>query len=299
MTNRSIKVKSELSVARNGGRVVKKHTPSKADIKVKREIQKNKARTNKVKVEVKVEPGLENKDALSGGGGPFPGFSRPYEEECRSVTEVLRKLHGDPEEDWVAHGSDIGEVKRISVLDSLVGTILSQNTTDKTSHKAFSSLKKTFPTWESVRVGDPAKVAESIKVGGLSEIKTKRIQNILNAVWQERKECSLEHLRHMSDDSIKEYLSAFKGVGPKTISCVLMFCLQRQEFPVDVHVWKIAVSLGWVPPKANREQTYEHLNRKVPDDVKYALHVLLVEHGKIYNNDVKLLRPCVKKAMKA
>ena len=64
MTNRSIKVKSELSVARNGGRVVKKHTPSKADIKVKREIQKNKARTNKVKVEVKVEPGLENRDAL-------------------------------------------------------------------------------------------------------------------------------------------------------------------------------------------------------------------------------------------
>ena len=212
---------------------------------------------------------------------------------------MLRKLHGDPEEDWKVHGSDIGEVKRVSVLDSLVGTILSQNTTDKTSHKAFASLKKSFPTWEAVRTGDPAKVAESIRVGGLSEIKTKRIQNILQAVWEERKECSLEHLRSMGDERIKEYLSSFKGVGPKTISCVLMFCLQRQEFPVDVHVWKIAVSLGWVPQKANREQTYEHLNRKVPDDVKYALHVLLVEHGKVYNNEVKLLRPCVAKALKS
>ena len=69
--------------------------------------------------------------------------------------------------------------RRVSVLDSLVGTILSQNTTDKTSHKAFASLKRSFPTWESVRTGDPTKVAESIKVGGLSEIKTGRIQNIL------------------------------------------------------------------------------------------------------------------------
>jgi endonuclease-3 len=102
----------------------------------------------------------------------------------------------------------------------------------------------------------------------------------------------------MSDGRIKEYLSAFKGVGPKTISCVLMFCLERREFPVDVHVWKIAVALGWVPSRANREQTYEHLNRKVPDDVKYALHVLLVQHGKVYNNEVKLLRRCVAKALK-
>jgi len=189
--------------------------------------------------------------------------------------------------------------RRVSVLDSLVGTILSQNTTDKTSHKAFASLKRSFPTWESVRTGDPTKVAESIKVGGLSEIKTGRIQNILQSVWEESgmRECSLEHLRTMPDEAIKAYLSRFKGVGPKTISCVLMFCLERQEFPVDVHVWKIAISLGWVPSKATREQTYEHLNRKVPDDVKYALHVLLVEHGKEYNNDVKLLRPAVKKAL--
>ncbi len=143
--------------------------------------------------------------------------------------------------------------------------------------------------------GDPAAVAQSIKVGGLSEIKTKRIQNILQSVWQERKACSLEHLRNMSDSEIKEYLSGFKGVGPKTISCVLMFCLERPEFPVDVHVWKIAISLGWVPPSASREQTYEHLNRRVPDDVKYDLHVLLVEHGKVYKNDVKLLRPFVKR----
>ena len=44
--------------------------------------------------------------------------------------------------------------------------------------------------------------------------------------------------------------------------------------------WKIALSLGWVPAKADREDTYEHLNRCVPDNVKFDLHVLLVRYGK-------------------
>ena len=35
-----------------------------------------------------------------------------------------------------------------SVLDSFVGTILSQNTTDATSAVAFANLKHRFPTWE-------------------------------------------------------------------------------------------------------------------------------------------------------
>lgn len=39
---------------------------------------------------------------------------------------------------------------RKTVLDSLVGTILSQNTTDNNSRRAFDSLKQAFPTWEEV-----------------------------------------------------------------------------------------------------------------------------------------------------
>jgi hypothetical protein len=47
----------------------------------------------------------------------------------------------------------------------------------------------------------------------------------------------------MPSDAIKAELGSFKGVGPKTISCVLMFALQRPEFPVDTHVWEISKKL--------------------------------------------------------
>jgi adenine-specific DNA glycosylase len=84
----------------------------------------------------------------------------------------------------------------------------------------------------------------------------------------------------MDDEAAKRALTRFKGVGPKTAACVLMFCLGRTEFPVDVHVWRITKRLGWIPERATREQAYQHLNRRVPPEHKFSLHVLLVEHGK-------------------
>lgn len=170
-----------------------------------------------------------------------------------------------------------------SVLDSLVRTILSQNTTDRTSARAFASLKEKLPTWEAVLAAPNEIVEDAIREGGLAEIKTARVKTILQTVKDEQTvpaPLSLEHLRELPTDQVKRYLTSFKGVGPKTVSCVLMFTLGRAEFPVDTHVWHIAKKLRWVPPNATRETTYEHLNRRIPDELKYDLHVLLVEHGK-------------------
>jgi predicted secreted protein len=60
-----------------------------------------------------------------------------------------------------------------------------------------------------------------------------------------------------------------------------MFAMERPEFPVDTHVWHITKKLGWVPSSCSRESCYEHLNNRVPDVFKFALHVLLVDHGKL------------------
>ena len=76
----------------------------------------------------------------------------------------------------------------------------------------------------------------------------------------------------------------------RQVACVLLFGLGRTDFPVDTHVWKIALSLGWLPAKAGREEAYAHLNSRVPAAMKYELHVLLVEHGKQFKNDVAALR---------
>ena len=219
---------------------------------------------------------------------------RPTEQECRKVHRALAMLHPEviervqKERTTEPDGGGCG--RRRCVLDSLVGTILSQNTTDTNSHRAFSRLKAALPTWDEVRKAAPEVIEEAIRPGGLGAIKTGRIQTILDQLHRETGECSLEHLRALPDDEVKAALRAYKGVGAKTISCVLMFCLGRHDFPVDTHVWKIALALGWVPKAADRDTTYDHLNAIVPAEIKYELHVLLVQHGKDHKNSVTLLR---------
>lgn len=203
-------------------------------------------------------------------------------EECRIITEGLVELHGKPtrSSDPLEHYNLTQGHHQVYVLDSLIRTMLSQNTTDKTSIRAFRKLKETFPEWEEVRVSPNKDVEEAIREGGLSEIKTERIKLLLNHLKSTRNECSLEWLREKDTEFVKEYLGQFKGVGPKTISCTLMFALHRDDFPVDTHVLRISKDLGWIPKSASREDAYHHLNEHVPDYLKYDLHVLLVEHGK-------------------
>ena len=228
--------------------------------------------------------------------GPYPKHQKPTEQEIVAVHACLAALH--PESVEKVRTKKEGTVKndegscgsRKLVLDALVGTILSQNTTDVNSHRAFAALKAKFPEWDTVRTADPSEIEDAIRPGGLAAIKTGRIQTILNTIYEERGKVCLEHLRDESNDDVKAALKRFKGVGAKTISCVLLFCLNRDDFPVDTHVWKIAVALGWVPKAADRDGTYEHLNLRVPDELKYELHVLLVEHGKQYKNQVTVLR---------
>ena len=177
-----------------------------------------------------------------------------------------------------------------TVLDALVGTVLSQCTSDPVSHRMFGALKGRYPAWEALMRAEPSEVARTIRAGGQSAVKTGFLQALLRQVHAERGACSLEYLRDLPTEAAKAELLRFKGVGPKTAACVLVYALARPDFPVDVHVWKLARALGWVPGRCTREQAYRRLNARVPDELKYALHVLLQEHGKAHGHGAALLR---------
>jgi endonuclease-3 len=209
--------------------------------------------------------------------------ARPTPEECSYVTEVLGKLHpavleGMNERRKQMLGS-CGRQK--SILDGAISTMLSQNTTAANSTRAFSNLKNDFPSWDLVvKLENPGKLEESIRCAGLAQIRAKRIWNICQTLQSEKGSASFEYLRYLSNDAIKEELSRFQGFGKKTISCVLLFTLGREEFPVDTHVWRISKDMKWVPSGASRDDAYDHLNQLIPPHLKLDLHCLLIEHGR-------------------
>ncbi|KAH9290746.1 hypothetical protein KI387_034863, partial [Taxus chinensis] len=106
-----------------------------------------------------------------------------------------------------------------SMLDALISTLLSQNTTEANSRRAFASLKQRFRTWDEVHLANPKAVEDAIRCGGLAETKASRIRNILDTLMKEQGKICLEHLRSMPVEKIKAELYRFKGIGPKTEKC--------------------------------------------------------------------------------
>lgn len=216
---------------------------------------------------------------------PFPDFVHPTHGECKLAHKILIQMHGArtrPKE-LVASTTRAGCGDSPSVLDALVRTILSQNTSDTNSTRAKLSMDDVYggsDKWDAIVEGGPAKLQAAIKCGGLSQIKSKVIISILEQTKEKYGKYSLDHLHNAANEVAMQEMLAFQGVGPKTASCVLLFCLQREDFAVDTHVHRITGLLGWRPKSASREETYAHLNIRIPDEDKYGLHILLVGHGK-------------------
>jgi endonuclease-3 len=165
-------------------------------------------------------------------------------------------------------------------LSELIATILSQNTSDTNSHRAYASLKSKFETWDQVRKANVKSIANAIKSGGLSEIKAQRIKNILNRIHSENNKLDLTFLKKWKTDKIKTYLNRFKGVGDKTVACVLLFSLTRPVMPVDTHVLRVSKRLGLVPQKADANRTQQILEKLVPKNLFYQFHLDLIQHGR-------------------
>ncbi len=166
-------------------------------------------------------------------------------------------------------------------LDELIGTVLSQHTSNVNTARSFRSLRDRFPTWEAVREAPGDEVIDAIRSGGLARIKGPRIQAILDSIATRHGELSLDYIESMSMDEAKRDLTTLHGVGPKTAACVLLFSLGRPAMPVDTHVHRVSRRIGLVPTKTSAEATepiLEDLLGKDRDRVLTA-HLNLIAHG--------------------
>lgn len=165
-------------------------------------------------------------------------------------------------------------------LSELIATILSQNTSDNNSHRAFRNLKKNFRSWDDLRKSSLQKISRSIKIGGLEKVKAERIKRILNQIYAEKGNVSLSFLRRWETERVKNYLSRFKGVGDKTIACVLLFSLGRPVLPVDTHILRVSKRLGLISSKTDSQKAHQILQNKIAENLVYSFHLNLIEHGR-------------------
>ncbi len=174
-------------------------------------------------------------------------------------------------------------------LSGLVGTILSQHTSDINSGRAYQQLITTFPSWEEVRDAPTNEVADAIRSGGLANSKAPRIQDVLQTLTEQMQANDYQGplARYLYDELVQRtpeqgwhYLRQLPGVGPKTAACVLMFNMDLPVIPIDTHVHRTSKRLGLIGANVSADKAHELFAQVVPAEWVYPLHVNLIRHGR-------------------
>jgi endonuclease-3 len=164
-------------------------------------------------------------------------------------------------------------------VDLLIATILSQNTNDKNSYRAFKYLKEKYIKWEDVaRLTQPS-IGKLIKVAGLGKQKSTAIKNLLSGLLKNNSKISLNHIKKLGDEEIIDELTSYNGIGIKTASCVLLFSLDRNICPVDTHVHRTLNRIGLVRTNSP-EKTFNSINGNLPPKTAHQFHTNLIRLGR-------------------
>ena len=166
------------------------------------------------------------------------------------------------------------------VLECLILTILSQNTTDVSRDKGYAKLRKKYPTWEQVLRARVKSIEEQIRIVGLGKQKADTIKNFLKWLNNEYGELSLEFIHNMDTEEAMELLCQHKGIGIKTASVTLSFACGRDVFPVDTHIHRIAKRLGLIQPNCSAEKAHYELPLIIPKGKSYPFHMNLIYFGR-------------------
>lgn len=187
----------------------------------------------------------------------------------KKIDSLLREYYGVPKRSEVPQDP----------LDVLIGTILTQNTNDNNSWKAYNNLRNTYKTWDEVRLAHTSELMEVIKIAGLPKQKAEAIKGVLDDLHTRKGKLDLEHAREMGDEELLKELTSYKGVGLKTASCVLLFSLHRNICPVDTHVNRTAKRLG-LTESIQPEKTFFALLGNIPEGLAHSLHSNLILLGR-------------------
>jgi len=164
-------------------------------------------------------------------------------------------------------------------LAVLIRGILSQNTSDTNSDRAYKRLRGKFPTWPALAKASPASIVGAIRSGGLADQKAKAIRNVMQ--WLEKKDVwRVDFLRGLEPADAERELSAVKGVGIKTARLVLLFGFGWPVFVVDTHVHRVSRRLLLIHDRCSRGKAHGILDDLVPNDRTFSAHMNLIRHGR-------------------
>lgn len=152
----------------------------------------------------------------------------------------------------------------------LIAVILSAQATDVSVNRVTPELFAAAPTPEKMLSLGEKRVQSYIKSIGLSNSKAKNIIKCCERL--------INQFNSIVPDD-RDALESLAGVGRKTAGVILNVAFDKNEIPVDTHVFRVSNRIGLVKAK-NPLETEKQLLQRVPKDYLNSAHHLLILHGR-------------------
>ena len=192
------------------------------------------------------------------------------EKRAIEILRILRATFAMPE--WTK--------EQLDPFETLVETIISQNTADRNTARAFESLSKGFEIKAEVLAeAQTSEIEQCLKVAGLYKNKAKSIKQVSKIILEEFHR-TLEPILSLPFEDARKTLLQFPGVGPKTADVVLLFAAKQSTIPVDTHVNRLAKRLGFAPENADYETVRMSLQSLYNPRDYLTVHLLFIAHGR-------------------
>ena len=192
------------------------------------------------------------------------------ENSASKILQILKETLGMP--NWTKSKRD--------PFETLVVTIISQNTADLNTARAFEKLSSCFEiSPEGLAKAPTEDIEEAIRSAGLFKSKAQTIKQAAIIVLNQF-HGSLAPLLSLPLDEARESLIQFPGVGPKTADVVLLFSYGKSTIPVDTHVNRVSKRLGFVSMEGNYECVRNGLQKIFNPSDYLKVHLLLIAHGR-------------------
>lgn len=165
----------------------------------------------------------------------------------------------------------------------IVGAILMHNASWNNVRKALDALKRErLLDFQTLHALPSAILTEYIRPAGLAQVKTRRLQNLLNFI--DEKYGSVEAMANEETDTLRAALLGVNGVGEETADSILLYALRKPAFVVDAYTRRILSRHGLIDKSARYGDIKSKFESALPADTELFdhFHGLMVELCKEY-----------------
>ena len=179
------------------------------------------------------------------------------QELAKKLVPVLHKEFGDapPEPDR-------------PVLETLIFSVLLEDVPVETAEAAYDKLTGVFSDLNEIRVSTIAEIVAELKTLPRPELRAHRVRTVLQTVFEDRYEFTLEPVRKKTLDAAAKALDKIRDLSAFNRQYTLQHALRAHAVPVDGTTGRAAVWLGLAE---GDEATGEIDQEAIADTLKSAI----------------------------